>query len=353
MLDDDRELLELYRCILAGLSSKPEVHTATSGARAMALLEAEPFDLLICDLKMPKMDGLQVVSIVRQKYPQLRVVVLTALRDDQYRSRAYAMGVDLFWEKPGNEAELKMFQDCLESLLGHPGQAGFRGVQRKSLVDLIQLECLSQSSSVLKITHDSHEGKIWVLNGEVMDAETLDLQGEAAFRRILAWKTGNFELLPPQPERPRTIFTSYQNLLLESAQAMDEAQGATPLASPAAEAAEPPPGTPFTRLVEQVQDAQIEFAIQAQRAPGVEVEAWGTDQAGPLAQWARQTDSHLRALGENLRAGELALVLGLGPQGHVALAGRAETLVCVGFNRRLDKNQVRVAMNKLLAQWAS
>jgi len=43
-----------------------------------AMLEAEPFQLLICDLKMPKMDGLQVLAIVRRKYPQLRTVALTA-----------------------------------------------------------------------------------------------------------------------------------------------------------------------------------------------------------------------------------------------------------------------------------
>src|SRR2546422_4072 len=103
ILDDDQELVELYRCILANLPSKPEVHTATSGARALAVLEAETFDLLLCDLKMPKLDGLQVVAIVRRKYARLRVVVLTAMRDEQYRSRAYAMGVDLYWEKPSSE----------------------------------------------------------------------------------------------------------------------------------------------------------------------------------------------------------------------------------------------------------
>jgi CheY-like chemotaxis protein len=353
MLDDDQELLELYRCILAALPSGPEVHTAPSGARAMALLEAEPFDLLICDLKMPKIDGLQVVSIVRQKYPQLRVVVLTALHDDQYRSRAYAMGVDLFWEKPANEAELKMFQDCLESLLGRQAQAGFRGVQRKSLVDLIQLECLSQSSSVLKITHDSHEGKIWVHHGEVIDAAALDLQGEAAFKRILAWRTGNFEILPPEPERPRTIATSYQNLLLESAQALDEAQSAAAAAPVAAHAGPPAAATGLAQMIAQARNTQIEFVVQAAREPAGPVDAWGTDQAGALANWARQTEQHLRALGEELRAGELTLLVGLGPQGHVALAGRAGALACAGFNRHLDKNQVRVAMNNLLAQWAS
>ena len=152
LLDDDPDLLDMYREVLGQLPSRPEIRTASSGARAMAMLEAEPFRLLICDLKMPKMDGLQVLSIVRRKYPELRTVVLTSVVDEQFRSRVYALGVDLFWQKPASGQEIKMFLDCLESLLGREAETGFRGVQSKSLVDIIQLECISQSSSTLRIT---------------------------------------------------------------------------------------------------------------------------------------------------------------------------------------------------------
>src|SRR3989442_8425887 len=124
LLDDDPDLLDMYREILAQLSGRPEIRTASSGARAMALLEAEPFRLLICDLKMPKMDGLQVLSIVRRKYPQLRTVVLTSVMDEQFRSRVYALGVDMFWQKPTSDAEIKMFLECLESLLGREAEQG-------------------------------------------------------------------------------------------------------------------------------------------------------------------------------------------------------------------------------------
>src|SRR5215470_12961183 len=153
LLDDDPEVLTMYQEVLEQLPSEPEIRTASSGPRAMAMLEAEPFRLLICDLKMPKMDGLQVLSIVRRKYPDLRTVALTSVLDEQFRSRAYALGVDLFWHKPKTDQEIKMFLDCLESLLGRDAEGGFRGVQSKSLVDLIQLECISQSSSVLRITN--------------------------------------------------------------------------------------------------------------------------------------------------------------------------------------------------------
>src|ERR1043166_9275953 len=160
LLDDDVDLLDRYRQLLAQLPSQPEIHTATSGARAIALLEAEPFRLLICDLKMPKMDGLQVPAIVRRRFPELRTVVITGVQDEEFRSRAYALGVDLFWLKPDTQQNMQMFLECLESLLGREQDTGFRGVQSKSLMDILQMESLSQSSCVLRITRGSSMGKI-------------------------------------------------------------------------------------------------------------------------------------------------------------------------------------------------
>src|SRR2546430_17143670 len=180
----------------AQLPSHPEISTTTSGRKAMAMLESDDFRLLICDLKMPKMDGLQVLSIVRRKYPQMRTVALTSVVDEQFRSRAYALGVDLFWYKPATEQEIKMFLECLESLLGRESDSGFRGVQSKSLVDIIQLECISQSSSTLRITNGGHTGKIWIQDGEVIDAEAGEITGEPAFHKILSWRAGGFESLP-------------------------------------------------------------------------------------------------------------------------------------------------------------
>lgn len=223
LVDDDPDLLEVYRETFALLPSHPEVHTAPSGARAIAMLEAVPYRLLVTDLKMPKMDGLQLLSIVRRKFPELRTVVLTAMVDEQFRSRVYALGVDLYWHKPGTESEMKQFMECLESLLGRESEPGFRGMQSKSLVDLVQLECISQSSSMLRVTNGPFAGCIWINDGELIDAETEAARGEEAFQKILRWRAGNFEFLRAEPGRARTIFKSYNALLLETAQAFDEA----------------------------------------------------------------------------------------------------------------------------------
>jgi CheY-like chemotaxis protein len=345
LADDDPDLLEMYRQVLSQLPSQPEIHTAVSGTRVIAMLEAEPFQLLICDLRMPKMDGLQVLAIVRRKYPQLRTVAMTAEMDEQFRSRAYALGVDLFWHKPASEPETKMFLECIESLLGRETEEGFRGVQSKSLMDIIQLECISQSSSVLRITNGSLTGKIWIQAGDLVDAEAADLRGEPAFQKILSWRAGNFEMLPAEPNRPRTIFKSYNALLLESAQALDESRGAvTP------EGAPQPSASPLAQL-SQVDGVEFVLAMKPGQA-GHEV-ARGLENPERMAAWARQSLDRFRLLGDRLGAGPLDQIEGLGPQRHVALACQGETEFCVGWKHSLASDQVRDMMKKLLALWAS
>jgi CheY-like chemotaxis protein len=352
LLDDDEQMLELYQELLEKLPSQPEVTVCSSGARAIALLEAEPFNLLITDLRMPKMDGLQVLAIVRRKYPQLRIIVLTAVLDEEYRSRAYALGVDLFWQKPGSTEEFTQFKDCVESLLGRDAasEGGFRGMQSKSLVDLIQLECLSQSSSVLRITQGAIEGKIWINVGDIIDAVAADFKGEEAFREILSWKTGNFEILPAEPDHVRTITNSSQGLLLDSAQAMDEWRGQQ--AGATLEGGSPAPAN--SALAALARFEGVEFVLTMPPDEKAACESWGLDNVEQTAAWARDTQKRLRELGEQIGAGAVTQVFGFGLQRHWALADDMKKgLLCIGFRRVLLKEKVDQTMKHVFTKWVS
>ncbi|MBI1840831.1 MAG: response regulator [Verrucomicrobia bacterium] len=182
IVDDDEEFLSLYQKLLAQhVTVAGGVLTANSGQRALGLLESEQIGLMIVDLNLPRMDGLQVISIVRRKHPQTRLVVLTSLHDEQFRARAYALGVDQYWLKPETDHETGLFLEAMEALMRRDAQIGFRGVQNKSLADIIQIECLAQSTSVLRITHGVVEGRLWLVRGDLVDAETQELKGEEAF----------------------------------------------------------------------------------------------------------------------------------------------------------------------------
>jgi CheY-like chemotaxis protein len=348
LLDDETDLLERYRGALSGLRARPVVQTCTSGAKAMSLLESENFSLLVTDLDMPGMDGLQVATIVRRKFPKLRLVVMTTGIDPTLRSRAYSMGVDLVWEKPGNKEELGLFQSCVESLLDELQPGGFQGVQTKSLVDLVQLECLSRSSSLLRLTNGPEEGFIWINLGEVIDAELGPLEGEPAFNRILRWTNGSFEILPAEPERARRIDQSWQGLLLNTAQEIDESRGAAAFAAVEDEF--------DTALWHALSSAEgVEFVKSGRKGPGTATgkgpvsavsvsESKGDD---AVLAWAQKTWGAIEKVGQDAGLGPLCHAEGIGHQRHVGISAVDETLVCLGFNRKLSAEQVRATTRKI------
>ena len=346
LVDDDQDFLDVYWEFLKTLPSQPDVQTAPNGGRALSLLESERFNLLIVDLSMPRMDGLQVIGIARRKYPRLKIVVWTCITDEQFRDRAYGMGVDQYWQKPGSEQERRHFLESMQSMLLQEDQGGFRGVQDKSLVDLIQLECISQNSALLKVSNGPFLGKIWIQGGELIDAVTDELQGEAAFRRILGWKMGSFELLAGDDTRPRTIFNSYQALLLAAAQAMDESSVGTQSNGfyPGHEI--PSPLLGLTRF------EGVEFALSTAPGPGSETHSWGLEAPDHVSAWARASLKSFNDLGENLRFGPVQQVTASNSDSHVALADSAKGELCVGFRPALGPEQVRATMRNILAKWA-
>jgi CheY-like chemotaxis protein len=348
VLDDDADWLELIREMLAPLPSKPEIRTITSGVRALALMEAEPFRLLICDLKMPRIDGLQVISIVRRRFPELRTVVLSVLEDEEFRSRAYALGVDLFWLKTELQRNPQMFLDCLESLLGRDAEGGFRGIQSKSLMDIIQMECLTRSSTVLRITCGALVAKLWLRDGELIDAEAEGTRGEAAFRRVLAWKSGTFENLPAEPNRERTILKPVNALLLESAQAMDET--ANPIEPSSIEqAAHRKIVWRLSLLTRENADYVVAVPPEGQGA----IEALGTQSAEPLAKWTRCAVETANRLGNHIDAGPLSHLAANNLERQLLVVTRENKSFLISWPPNADAGTLFDKTKKLVASWDS
>lgn len=341
ILDDEHDILEIYQEILARLPSQPEIHTSDTGARAIALLESDIFNLLLVDLRMPQMDGFQVLAIVRRKFPTLRVVVMTAMEDEQFRARAYAMGIDLYIEKPKTGKEIINFVDCIESMLEKEDAGGFRGVQSKTLVDIVQLECLTQSSAILKIASAHGEGRIWIQRGEIIDAATGDYLGKEAFLEMLRWKAGSFEILPTDVPRPRTIFASYESLLMETAQTIDETE--TDL----------PPAEDANPLASFARYKGVQLVVAVDGADPTKVEHWGADNAEELAAWVHHTTRALHAVGERLEGGPLEQIEALGPQRHLAVISSDTQDLAVGFTRSALLPHIRETMKQIEAKWVS
>jgi CheY-like chemotaxis protein len=348
VLDDDEDWLDLSREILSELPSKPEVRTVTSGTRALSMLENEPFRLLLCDLRMPRIDGLQVLAIVRRRFPELRTVVLSALEDEEFRSRAYALGVDLFWPKTEMQRNKAMYLDCLESLLGRETEGGFRGIQSKSLMDIIQMECLSRTSSVLRLTRGSLVAKLWLQDGELVDAEAEGVRGEAALRRILSWKQGTFENLPAEPEHERTILKSVNALLLESAQAIDETAN---VVEPESVEQTAHRKTVWKLALLTRENADFVIAVPAEGKG--EIEALGTQTVEPAAEWTRRAVEAARRLGERLEAGPLSHLAADNIERRMIVLPGQDKSFLVGWPPNTEDTALFEKTRKLVASWDS
>ena len=103
VVDDDQDLVNLLKRILEKEGYR--VTTAFDGDSALAILQKHRPNLIILDIMMPGIDGLEVLAHVRQRY-DIPVIMLTAKREPTYAHDAFGAGADDYVTKPFSAAIL-------------------------------------------------------------------------------------------------------------------------------------------------------------------------------------------------------------------------------------------------------
>jgi len=114
IIDDEQDMLQLLK-----RSLEPEmgckVKTASSGEEGLKLLDSEPLDLVLLDMKMPGMDGLEVLQRIRSRHSWLTVIMMTAHGCIELAVQAIKMGAYDFITKPfDHEALVWSLEKALE-----------------------------------------------------------------------------------------------------------------------------------------------------------------------------------------------------------------------------------------------
>jgi CheY-like chemotaxis protein len=112
VVDDEPDVAELFRQRFRGETrqGKYVLHYAASGAEALDRLAGEiepPLVAVLSDINMPGMDGLQLLGEIKQRFPELPVMMVTAYGDDERRRRAAEYGAADFLAKPVDFEHLK------------------------------------------------------------------------------------------------------------------------------------------------------------------------------------------------------------------------------------------------------
>lgn len=93
LIADDQELIRQSLEIV--LNSKPEmqvIDTAADGQEVIRSIRKEKPDVILMDIRMPKMDGVQCTKIIKDNYPEIKIIILTTFDDDEYVYNALKFG---------------------------------------------------------------------------------------------------------------------------------------------------------------------------------------------------------------------------------------------------------------------
>lgn len=220
IVDDERTLLHTFSNSLKAYASDLEILTAEDGIQAVAALKSAPVDLVVTDLRMPEMDGFQLIIHMKKHYPGIPVIVMTAVGSPEVADRMKAMGAVSYLEKPINikDLALKIFQGIAAASRGT--------ISGVTLAGLLQLIVMEQKSCALKIRAGDRSGTLLIKDGDLIDARTEDQAGEAAACEIVTWDATEIKMGNYTGERAKNIDAALSEILLDAFRMKDERERA-------------------------------------------------------------------------------------------------------------------------------
>src|SRR5580765_7483843 len=137
-VDDDPEFLGTVTAMLKQISKANwAFRTASNHSQALEHLKAQPVDVVVLDIEMPVMDGIEFLRLIGRTHPGLKVVMLSARLDETARKTSMELGASLYLEKPTTAQGFQAIFAALDALAAAGTQAGFRGMMQVGLGEVL------------------------------------------------------------------------------------------------------------------------------------------------------------------------------------------------------------------------
>jgi CheY-like chemotaxis protein len=249
VVDDNPMVLGMLQQALTPLA---QVTTATDAADALLKAVDDTPDLLVCDYKMPGMDGRQLLEKLRSRPATANFsTVLMASKSDIAERLSPQDAADDYLEKPfflkDATRRIKRLIDriALEKMAKTAPKDGVvRGsLSQMNVIDLMQSLEMGRKSCQLSLSNEGEKCEVFFAEGQVKHATYGALVGDEAVFKVLRWTGGNFQLDFEGQTDKETTELNTQGLLMEGLRLLDESarEGG---AEPEAATAPPPVSTP-------------------------------------------------------------------------------------------------------------
>jgi len=234
--EDDMGCLTTLRDIFALKKEQLKVICTSNGIEAVTELKRHTISLLITDIRMPKMNGLELLAFVNEHYPKLPCIAITAYAKNisHFEEIVNRLNPDVmemiqtdslrFFSKPFQIDKLR--QTVLE-MLAEPIQEGT--VQGFSIASFIQLVEVEEKTCVIEVYRPNKEiGLLLFKDGVLSDAVCGAIRGEEAAIRIIAAEKTLIRFKKPGCRRiERRIHVNSITLIVEAVRRKDELNDVT------------------------------------------------------------------------------------------------------------------------------
>ncbi len=223
IVDDDELFLDIIKQGMQNYKSQFQVLTASDGDEAIEVLKREYISVLVTDLVMPKLDGLELLAHMTRSHPATPCIVMTGYGSPAIKKRADRGEILSYIEKPFDSNELA--GAIIKGLdLSYEGDY-LTGISVSSFLQIINMEkktCFFEISSM-----DKRKGLFYFKEGIPYDALCDDLEGEVAAIEMISWDYVEFRFksLPKEDVKQR-INENLTSLIMEGAKIKDEIKAA-------------------------------------------------------------------------------------------------------------------------------
>jgi CheY-like chemotaxis protein len=230
LVDDNPMVLRMLQQALSPLAA---VTPATDAADALLKAVDDPPDLLVCDYRMPGMDGRQLVEKLKSRPATANFsTVLMASKTDIAERLSQQDAADDYLEKPfflkDATKRIKRMIDriALEKMAKTaPSDGVVRGnLAQMNVIDLMQSLEMGRKSCRISLTKEGDKCEVFFVEGQVKHATYGALVGDEAVFKVLRWTGGTFELDFEGKTDKETTQLNTQGLLMEGLRLLDESQ---------------------------------------------------------------------------------------------------------------------------------
>ena len=222
VVDDEKEVLDTLVEGLEATGHFAGIYAAKDGREAIKILNSVSIDVLVTDLKMPKVNGFELLVYVNNHFPHIPAIIISSYTSSAVQAKSRPLGALRFLKKPIRLSELT---SAIQSVVDPEGQLGIiRGFSLSSFLQLISSE--RKTCSLYVTSLDNKTGSFYFNDGVLLDAVCGETTGKDAAIEMLTWTDPELKFVGESTLAPeRRIQGNLMLLLLEASRIIDEKEG--------------------------------------------------------------------------------------------------------------------------------